>query len=124
MTYHHSRDLGSGGDDIVHQGGVEKLGVFIVYQLFIVSITDPHGYATVNLSLQDQRINYGSAIFDDNITLDLHHHCLWIYLEYHGMGAKGCATIFWAKVSRGFQAWFCARFDCATKGIRQGCQFT
>ena len=78
----------------------------------------------MNLSIQDQFVDDGPAIFDCDITLDLDQHCLRIDLKQNGVRPIGCGPGSGTEVIRGFKPRFGTGFDSPSQGIGQGRQFS
>ena len=117
-----ARDGVGGGEEVVHEGGVEELTVFVEAELFVEGVADALGDAALDLPFEDHGVDDDAAVVDDDVALDFDEHGFGIYFDYHGVDtAGGCAT-FGAKVVGGFEARFGAGFDCAAHWVGGGGQ--
>ena len=107
----------AGGQQIVHERGVEQLAVVVKDKLLVKGVADALRHAALNLALQNHRVDHPPAVVHDDVALDLHLHRFGVHFDDHGVDAGRCGPALRTKVVGGLQPGFRSRFHCAAQRV-------
>ena len=77
------------GERVIDQTCSEDLTGLVIDNLFIERGSDALGYRSMNLSVDDRRVDNTSAIFHDDVAVECHHVCLWVHHQGRDMRRRG-----------------------------------
>ena len=91
---------------VIHQRSGQQLSSVVVDRLFPERLTDALDDASVNLSLDDHRIDLRSAVVNGYVTLEHHATGVWLHLDHRHVRAEGIHEVRRIVEARGFEAGF------------------
>ena len=89
---------------IVRQRGVQKLAGVIEDKLLVKCIANSLRDATMNLAVNNHRVDNGAAVMHDDVSLYLDHHRFWIDFDDDSVSSTCSRTAFRTEIAGCFQS--------------------